>query len=93
MLSFFPQGQCDPRETDENAKNYYPSCTKANNDISTGGIVRPTTTNKLLAEKAVDLQAFLNPIYKQHEDVKRIGVYYNNSGAGTSVSFLGNSYQ
>ena len=63
MLSFF-QGQCDPREIDENAKNYYPSCTKVNNDISTGGIVRPTTTNKLLAEKAVNLQAFLKLIYE-----------------------------
>ena len=92
MLSFFPQGQCDPRETDENAKNYYPSCTMTNNDISTGGIVRPTTTNKLLAEKAVDLQTFLKLIYEQHEDVKRVGVYLTNSGAGASVLFLGNSY-
>ena len=85
--ALFFQGQCDPSETDENAKKYYPSCTDANNDVSTGGVVRPTTTNELLAKKAADLQAFLKPLYEQHEDVKRIGVYFANSGAGASVSF------
>lgn len=87
--TFFFQGQCDPGEANIYAKKYYPSCTDANNNVTTGGVVQPTVTNKVLAEKSADLQALLKPLYEQHEDVKLIGVYFANSGAGASVSFPG----
>lgn len=83
------QGACDPAETDPAAPTYYQNCTAANNDFSTGGVLQPTETNQYLAEKASDLAIFLKPLYETHTDVKHMGVYFANSGAGSSLVYPG----
>jgi hypothetical protein len=81
------QGVCNPRETDPNSLTYFENCTEANNDISTGGAVQPTETNFNLAWKAADLGVYLKPIYEANVDLHIVGIYFANSGAGSSVVF------
>ena len=83
------QGQCDPNEMNQSAPTYYQNCTDANNDLRIGGVVQPTSTNRYLAEKASDLGALLKPIYEAIPDAKTIGIYFANSGAGSSLVFPG----
>lgn len=83
------QGACDPDETDPQARTYYENCTTANNDFSTGGVVQPTESSQFLAEKAADLAVFLKPLYETHRDVKHMGIYFANSGAGGSLVYPG----
>ena len=86
--SFFQQGQCDPNETDQKAKSYYPGCFADNNNISTGGVVHPgSTTNQGLYEKSADISVILKPLFESHQDVKTLGFYFSNEGAGATVSF------
>jgi hypothetical protein len=72
--SYRMQGQCDPSLTDDianrTAKSYYPGCTAANNDLSTGGAVKPTDTNEQIVRKASDISFLLKPLYESHEDVR-----------------------
>ena len=83
------QGECDPSETDPASNAYYENCTDANNDIVTGGVVQPTSTSRYLKEKSADLAVFLKPLYESHPDVKLLGIYFANSGAGSSVAYPG----
>ena len=83
------QGACDPDETDPNSRTYYENCTAANNDFSTGGVVQPTKINRYLADKASDLAIFLKPLYESNTDVMRTGIYFANSGAGSSLVYPG----
>jgi hypothetical protein len=83
------QGQCDPSETDATSRTYYKNCTEANNNLLTGGVLQPTVTNQYLAEKAADLAIFLKPLYETHTDVKTVGIYFANSGAGSSLVYPG----
>jgi len=83
------QGQCDPNETNQTAATYFKNCTDANNDLSTGGVVQPTSTSRYLAEKAADLGILLKPVYEANPDAKTLGIYLANSGAGSSLVFPG----
>jgi len=83
------QGACDPDETNPKAPTYYENCTTANNDFSTGGVVQPTEFSQQLADKAADLAVFLKPLYETHSDVKHVGIYFGNSGAGSSLVYPG----
>jgi hypothetical protein len=83
------QGQCDPSETNATSQTYYENCTEANNNLLTGGVLQPTVTNQYLAEKAADLAIFLKPLYETHIDVKTVGIYFANSGAGSSLVYPG----
>ena len=54
------QGMCDPNPLiDPQSPIYYPNCTQANNDISTGGVVAPTPVNSIIHQKASDLAPIL----------------------------------
>jgi hypothetical protein len=88
--SYFIQGMCDPHESDSEARTYYPNCTEANNDMSSGGVVQPTRTNKALYEKSAEIGVLLKPLFESHAELFLIGVYYVNSGAGAAVYFPGN---
>lgn len=78
------QGQCDPAAT-EGDKAYYPNCTDANNNPSTGGVVQPV--NSTLHEKVGFLQYVLKPLYESHTSIQTVGVYFFNEGAGASVTY------
>lgn len=81
------QGACDPSISDPNNKAYYPGCTEANNDFSTGGAVAPTETAGLIAAKAADLNFILKPLYEYHNETRGLGYYFANSGAGSVTSY------
>ena len=81
------QGTCDPSETNAGHINFYPNCTDANNNITTGGVIMPTTTNMQIYHKAKDLQIFLKPLYEYSNLIKTVGVYFANGGAGSSMVF------
>ena len=79
------QGACDPKVTNSTAMEYYPNCSDANNDISTGGIIAPTPTNQFIYQKSADLSPFLKALYEYHQYIKQLGYYFSNSGAGSSM--------
>ena len=81
------QGQCDPSETDPTAYYYYPNCTDANNDMTTGGVVKPTSTAEGLARASADIAPLLKPLYEAESAVAHVAIEFHNSGAGASISF------
>jgi hypothetical protein len=81
------QGNCDPDETDPSSLTYYPNCKDANNDVVTGGIVRPVETTKYLAQKAAEIGILMKPIWESHPEILLMSVGFSNSGAGSKVSF------
>jgi len=84
--AFYMQGMCDP-SADMDSSLYYPNCTNANNDVTTGGVVAPSPTTAQIHKKASDLNPLLKALYEYHQDVKNIGVYFSNSGAGATAIF------
>jgi len=84
---FYMQGMCDPSETDPTSSRYMPNCTTANNDITTGGVYAPSPTNQQIHRKASDLTPLLKSLFEYHQDIKQIGLYFGNSGAGATVVF------
>ena len=85
--AYVMQGICDPRVTDPTSTVYYPNCTEANNNITTGGVIQLSPTNEHLYHKASDLSPFLKAFYEFHQNLQGIGYYFPNSGAGASVYF------
>jgi len=89
---YFMQGSCDPSQQDasgEKPQVYYPNCTSANNDVTTGGVVQPTATNKGLYEKAGDISVFLKALFEAQYEAMVLGVYFVNSGAGSNLLYPG----
>ncbi|KAI2498817.1 hypothetical protein MHU86_15670 [Fragilaria crotonensis] len=88
------QGTCNPEVTDPEARGYFPNCTDAHNDLSSGGAVQPTTTYELIHRKVSDFAtAVLKPLYEAHPLVVGTGIYFANSGAGAFVSYPSISYE
>jgi len=76
--AYFMQGSCHPQSV---------NCTPAHNDIRTGGVLRPTTTNSFLYQKSADMVYLLKSLYEAMPDAKAVGVYFANAGAGSYVKF------
>jgi hypothetical protein len=91
--SFFFQGTCDPTVTDPTSARYYPQCTNANNNVTTGGVVQPTATLAGLYQKSGDLSVFLKSLYESHPRALLLGVYFVNSGAGAYLQWPGGPNQ
>jgi hypothetical protein len=91
LPSYFMQGACNPIEFDQTAKYYYNSCTDANNDWQTGGIVRPTSVHAGIYKKAADLGVLLKPLYEAQDDLFVAGIFFKNAGAGSAVLYPGAS--
>jgi hypothetical protein len=87
---YFMQGACDPNATDPTSWAYYPNCTDANNDVSTGGVVQPTPTNQGLQAKSGDLSVYFKALFESKQDALLFGAYFHNSGAGSYVNYPGN---
>jgi len=85
--AFILQGACDPSETDPTAHTYWINCTDANNDISTGGVLRPSNLTGIIHQKASDLVPVLKALYEYHQDVHDIGIFFANGGIGATVTF------
>ncbi|CAB9502209.1 expressed unknown protein [Seminavis robusta] len=92
VAGYFMQGTCDPQRTDPTDIAYYEGCTDANNDLITGGVVQPTETNYHLANKGKDIVWMLKALYESHFDVRTVGVYFANDGAGSTMRYPGNAY-
>ena len=91
LPTFFMQGACDPNETNTSAPTYYPNCTDAHNDPTTGGAVQPTNTSRGLYRASADIGVLLKPLFEAQPEVSLAGVYYHNSGAGATVVYPGNT--
>lgn len=89
---FAIQGACDPTVTDETNYAYIPGCSDANNNLTTGGIYAPSRTTEQIHRKASDLAPLLKALYEFHQDVKYIGIYFSNSGAGASMAYPGTPF-
>jgi len=87
LSTYTMQGACDPRSTNPEDMEFFPNCTDANNDISTGGVIAPNPTNAQVARKAADLSPFLKALFEYNQDIKEIGYYFSNAGAGSSIMF------
>jgi len=86
--AYFFQGACDPSATNaEESTGYYPNCTAANNDLMTGGVVAPSPVNYFLATKAQDVVFALKSLYEAHDNIKQLGIYFFNAGAGSYIKF------
>jgi len=83
-------GSCNPNTTDPTSAAYWQNCTKANNDISSGGIF-PTPTSEQVHRKAASLTPLLKALYEYHQDITQIGVGFVNGGAGSLVHFPGST--
>ena len=90
--SYYMQGLCNPAITDSNHPAYYPDCTEENNNLRTGGVVQPTLTNYYLASKAKDIGWVLKPLLESHSDVKAVGMFFANDGAGAVVQYPATVY-
>eukprot|EP00980_Cylindrotheca_fusiformis_P018800 scaffold6265_cov193-Cylindrotheca_fusiformis.AAC.20 len=84
---FLMQGSCDPSVLDPNHDAYWPNCTDANNNITSGGVVAPSSTNGFIYQKASDLVPLLRTLFETKEEIRDLGLYFINSGAGASVTF------
>lgn len=84
--SYTFQGTCDPR-ANRTQPYFYENCTDANNNVTTGGVVRPTPTNQFLYEKSSELGLFLKPLWESVQEAYIIGFYFVNSGAGSLTAF------
>mmetsp|Transcript_25294 Transcript_25294/g.50638 ORF Transcript_25294/g.50638 Transcript_25294/m.50638 type:complete len:1747 (-) Transcript_25294:50-5290(-) len=89
---YFMQGSCNPGATASNLTDaasfdYFPNCTDANNDISTGGVVAPTSVNAQIARKGASLSPLLKSLFEYHQDIKVVGYYFSNEGAGSLMQF------
>ena len=84
------QGSCDP-SADPTSPLYYPNCVNAtNNNINSGGKVHPTSTFRVIHERVSDYASpLLKALYEYNLDIKSIGIYFANDGAGASVRFPG----
>lgn len=87
--SYFMQGSCNPEEENPTSLSYYENCTDVNNNVSSGGIVTPSPTNRALYEKSADIGVLLKPIYESDPDILQIEIYYHNSGAGSVLRYPG----
>jgi hypothetical protein len=81
------QGACDPRVSDLGSRAYYPNCTEANNNVTTGGAVSPSPTNEQIYRKSADLSPFLKALYEANQDIQDLGYFFSNSGSGSSLYF------
>jgi hypothetical protein len=87
--SWFVQGLCDPNATEDSSAAYYNNCTDANNNMTTGGVVQPTSTANGLYRVSGDIAVFFRPLYESHPDVLSIAVFFQNQGAGASLHYPG----
>jgi hypothetical protein len=87
--TYFFQGSCDPDENNVTSPKYFPNCTEANNNINTGGSVRPTESHGALYEKAADIGVLLKAVFEAQYDISLAGFYFKNQGAGSIVSYPG----
>ena len=85
--AYFMQGICDPNVTDPSYRTYFAGCTDANNDISTGGVISPSPFNSVIHRKTSDLGPLLKSLYEFYSDVKELGLYMSNGGAGGTLIF------
>ena len=84
---FHMQGTCDTSVTDPEDATYFEGCSDANNDISTGGIVVPSNLTTMIHRKSQDLTPAIKALYESNQDIRDLGLYFANGGAGASFNF------
>ena len=86
--AFLMQGACDPDEVDpDTGAAYWPNCTSANNDIASGGAIHPLSSTGRLHDMGKDVVPMLKAIMEAKSEVRDLGLYFKNQGAGATVNF------
>jgi hypothetical protein len=85
--AFIMQGMCDVNEMDPTSGLYWPNCTDANNDISTGGVERPVSSAQIIHRKSSDLVPLVKAIFEAKEQVRNLGLFFKSMGAGASLNY------
>jgi hypothetical protein len=83
------QGMCDPSATEPSKPYYFPNCTDANNDLSTGGVLSPTNHTGSLHQKSAELMVLAKALYEADQAITTVGMYFFNQGAGATVRYPG----
>ena len=86
---FLFQGICDPNVTNSSRNTYWPNCSIANNNISSGGVISPSNTAKQIYRKGSDIIPLMKAVFEAHLDLEEIGLYFANSGSGATITFPG----
>lgn len=84
---FLMQGSCDPSALDPSSDGYWPNCTNANNNITSGGVIAPNPTNEQIYRKSSDLVPLLRALFESRGEIRDLGLFFINSGAGASVNY------
>jgi hypothetical protein len=84
---FSMRGTCDPSVTNRTDPRYWPVCTDANNDISTGGVVAPSPMIASIHRKGSDIVPVLKALFESKEEMRDLGVFFSNNGAGASMLY------
>lgn len=84
---FLFQGSCDPSVTDPTVNAYYSNCTEAHNNVTTGGIIAPTSITEMIHRKASDLTPLLRAMFESRSEIRDLGLYFKNGGAGASFNY------
>ena len=85
---FHFQGICNPNATTVTEPGYIEEeCTEANNQLPTGGTVRPSDLTEMIHKKGSDIIPILRLLFETREDVRDMGVYFMNNGAGASITY------
>jgi HAMP domain-containing protein len=85
--AFMVQGVCDPKETDPTVPSYWPGCTDANNNITTGGVIAPTSIAESIYRKGSDLVPLMRSIFEGRDEIMDLGLYFANDGAGAYINY------
>jgi hypothetical protein len=85
--AFHFQGICNPNATQATDPGYWKGCTEANNDVPTGGVVAPSSLTEMIHRKSSDLVPLMRALYETREEVRDMGMYFSNDGAGSSVTY------
>ena len=81
------QGACDPNVTDEMHPSYWPNCTSANNDLTTGGVIQPVPITEKIHDASKDLIPLIKAIYESTPQIRDLGLFFHSMGAGASFNF------
>lgn len=87
--SFFMRGACTPGAVDHTDFGFVEGCSDDHNNVTSGGVVAPTSTLHGLYQKSGDLSLIWRPLYESHPDMLLMGMYFFNSGAGAIMYYPG----
>jgi predicted metal-binding protein len=82
--AFHFQGACNP---DSESLDWIEGCSDSHNNVTSGGVFRPTSTHLGLYQSTGDLSVFMKPLFESQEEVLQFKIYFLNDGAGATLAY------